>query len=47
MWEAIVRLLHVILDCDEITTLEEAERFWLEWYQKKMSQETSNILVTA
>jgi hypothetical protein len=35
MWEAIARHLHVLIDCEDLPSLEDSERMWFEWYQKK------------
>jgi hypothetical protein len=34
-WEAIARHLHTLIDCDELSSPEESERMWLDWYSKK------------
>ena len=39
MWEALTRHMHMLTDCDELDSPEGSENMWVEWFQKKLSQQ--------
>jgi hypothetical protein len=37
-WEAVARLCHMLIDCDELTSVDDAVGMWADWHNSRVSR---------